>query len=133
MTGGVQAACLQNWARDAPCRDRCGEIAFFRRYLASVHEELTVYRPPLSVLALQQIVRLGTVGHATGGAVVVDSLADPVCDQAEEHLLDERAAVIGIARGLEVALARSRPFLEEVFDRAEIGAELTAVGSFYPV
>ena len=71
--------------------------------------------PAGAVLASQQVVGLGAVGHAAGGAVVVELLADAVGDQAQQQLLDHVAAVLEVAGRLEAGvLAGVDPLLLEV-------------------
>ena len=71
-------------------------------------------------MAAQQRIGFGTVGHAAGGTVVVEFLADAVGDEAEQHLLNHVAAVFEVAGGFEAGvLAGVEPFLLEAVNRRQ--------------
>src|ERR1035437_4621788 len=86
-----------------------------------------VQRPAGAVRAFEIVVGLGRIGHAPGGRIVGDLLADAVRHQAEQHLLHHGSGVIEIAVRLTagavgdavaLAFASVEPFrLEDVAAR----------------
>src|ERR1017187_611315 len=72
--------------------------------------------PASAILATQQFVRFGAVGHLPGRAIILDLLAHAVGHQAQLHRLDHLAAVIEVAARLEAAFAGVDPLPLEIPD-----------------
>src|SRR5208337_4377411 len=104
------------WTRGNERRRQISAVVEWAR-LPELQLALSVQGPAGPILAGQQFVGLRAVGHMAGGAIVFYLPANPVGHHAEQHHLDNFAAVVEITGGLEVALAGVDPLPLEVAQR----------------